>query len=262
MVARFALNIVIPTKMAEAGLRATLDSIANQEYCADECRVQVVIVDGSPSRTLHPDDSALHLPGIDMTYLEVSDGSPFEAMNLGLQVATEGWVHILNSGDVYADCRVILRLAAVPAKDPRARVIASDAIIESRTKRFIQPIQPEKSRVNHQCFVYQRNLHERLGTYAAYPTARVSDYLFMMSTRSEEWHVLEQPIAIYRTGGVSGDGKSFYRRNCADYLLGKKSGPRIVSETALFGILSIARTLRLAPRSRWERPGPLAFSNK
>lgn len=214
------LTVLVAVKDNPTGLARTLGSILSQDVAACE----IVVIDGSrDERTSDSAKCVLRAQGVPWTLLRSDDISVYEAMNFGLRSVETDWILFLNSDDIFASKTTVRALTEARRADSAASVLYSDVIIDSGGKRRIQECDPSTSLINHQCFVYRRSLHIRYGNYVVSRHMLIADYLFMMSLEDEVWRKVADPIAVYDGNGMSNDGFSFYRRICADFILGRVS---------------------------------------
>lgn len=216
--------MLIAVKDSPAGLERTLTSIFSQDLPAYE----IVVIDGSQDElTSQTAIGMLRSQNEPWNVLRSNDISVYEAMNLGLQACRTEWVLFLNSDDIFASSRTVRALTEARTQNASASVLYSDAIFDCNGKTEVQKCNPSKSIINHQCFAYRRSLHDRYGSYVVSRRILISDYLFMMSLEDEVWAKVADPIAVYNGNGMSNDGFSFYRRLCADFILGRVSSTTV-----------------------------------
>lgn len=101
------ISIITVCYNSEKTIERTLDSVINQVYIPKE----YIIVDGlSSDRTLEIIDS-YKVPfvkkGINLKVVSEKDRGLYDAMNKGVQMASQKWIHFLNSDDYYVNQYVL-----------------------------------------------------------------------------------------------------------------------------------------------------------
>lgn len=88
------LTVVVPTKNRARYLRATIDSILNQDYPAIEC----IVIDGA---SIDGSDKILQSYGDRIRWISEPDTGPFDAINKGWAMASGQVLAWLNADDTY-----------------------------------------------------------------------------------------------------------------------------------------------------------------
>ena len=98
------ITVITPARNSAATIRDTLESVRSQRYPA----IEHIVVDA-----LSTDSTAecvRHYPHV-ADFIHEPDRGIYDAMNKGLRRATGDVVGFLNSDDVFADDRVLERIA-------------------------------------------------------------------------------------------------------------------------------------------------------
>lgn len=118
----------------EPGVRKTLESVATQTY---ERLCHVVIDGGSNDGTVQAIEA--FAPGLRYWHSRPDKGL-YDAMNLGIQAADEGFCYFLNAGDVF-DGPETIALCAAGMQDPEALYVGI-CVIHSRFGQWLNPGSP------------------------------------------------------------------------------------------------------------------------
>lgn len=126
-------SVITVVKDNPQGLEITLQSIFGQsifiEY-SERCPVQSIIIDGASKFSINP--ICKQFPNIAYIISEKDTGI-YNAMNKGLLYANGDWTLFLNSGDVFADNTVLMKL------DRYFQLLSSDkSIVCAPTVELIQ----------------------------------------------------------------------------------------------------------------------------
>lgn len=90
------MSVIVATYNAAAFIDRTLASIRDQDQSSDD--VEVVVVDGAST-----DDTVerIRRSGLTVVLRSAPDGGIYDAMNIGVSMATGTWVQFLNAGDTF-----------------------------------------------------------------------------------------------------------------------------------------------------------------
>ena len=150
-------------------IESTLDAVGRQEYG----NIEYVVVDGA-SRDGTIEILERHRSRIDVLVSERDDGI-YDALNKGIGLATGDVIGFLHADDVFADDRVVSRVAAAFA-DPSVEAVYGDLDYVSRTdaQRVIRrwragTYSPRRLAWGwmppHPTFYVRRRVYERLGGF-------------------------------------------------------------------------------------------------
>ena len=207
-------------------LDLTLASLRNQKCRTD---VEFLVVDGRST------DGSLalleaHRSEIDILY-SGTDRGVYAAMNKGIQLSSGNWLYFLNAGDVFFDHDSVGQiLDAIDDSD----VLFSDVLVNDGEKNYIFETSFENRILNHQGFVYRRELHEKFGPYAVIKGFTAADYFFFLQLYGLKAKKLVRPIAVFKTGGLSSTVRAVYQKYCLDFLAGKIGVSRLVMMLVLY----------------------------
>lgn len=113
-------SVVTITKNDPIGLNETLLSIKRQDYKD----IEVIIIDGG--KDFESWDICKKYTDLSIKFLCQTNTGIYQAMNLGLGLATGQWLSFLNSGDKFYDSASLLNIYKCTE---RAEVIVADAMI-------------------------------------------------------------------------------------------------------------------------------------
>jgi glycosyltransferase involved in cell wall biosynthesis len=194
-------------------LAKTLDSVSSQKRRGD---IEFVIIDG-----LSVDGSLALLEKYrsDIDVLVSSkDRGVYDAMNRGVKESAGDWLYFLNAGDTFLDeDSLTLILDAIDDSD----VLYSDVLVDKSSEVYTFETSFDKRKLNHQGFVYCRELHKRFGSYAVINGFTAADYFFFLQLDNLKVKKLNKPIAIFQSGGLSSTVKAVRQKYCLDFLSGK-----------------------------------------
>lgn len=203
------ISLITVTYNSEATIRATIESVLQQDYC----NIEHIIVDGlSQDQTLH---ILSDYPSIKKIISEPDTGI-YEAMNKGLQIATGDIIGILNSDDFYVDNKIITIIADYFKENRAIQAVYANLVYVDRhntdiIKRIWEAGQFNKQQflngwtLPHPTFFVQKAVYDRYGHYNT--TLKIAaDYeLILRFLYKFNIKVAYLPITIVkmRVGGAS-----------------------------------------------------------
>lgn len=207
------LSIITVTLNAVNGLANTLQSVSSQKRRGE---IEFVVIDGLS------DDGSLELLEKNLNKIDVlvssKDRGVYDAMNKGVEKSTGDWLYFLNAGDTFLDEDSLSTvLDAMDDND----VLYSDVLVDKSSGIYTFETSFDKRKLNHQGFVYRRELHVRFGPYAVIEGFTAADYLFFLQLNGLKVKRLTKPIAIFQLGGLSSTVKAVRQKYCLDFLSGK-----------------------------------------
>jgi glycosyltransferase involved in cell wall biosynthesis len=212
-------------------LTLTLDSVKNQKQ---RSKIEYVVVDGASS------DGSLVL--LEQRRLEIdilhssSDRGVYDAMNRGVQLSSGSWLYFLNAGDVFFDDDSVGRiLHQIDDSD----VLFSDVLVNDGNKVFNFKTSFESRTLNHQGFVYRRELHDKFGPYSVIKGFTSADYLFFLQLNGLKVRKLDTSIAIFKTGGLSSTVNAVRQKYCLDFLSGKIGALNLAARLVIYPVYRI-----------------------
>ena len=100
------------------------------------------------------------------------------------------------------------------------RVIYSDVrLFKNKKLTNIHKCDHNKLVLNHQCFIYSKNLHDEYGLYFVAPKVSISDYIFFSLIDKNRYLKSDKIIADYDLSGISQSKKAVEQKFIVDYLL-------------------------------------------
>lgn len=189
-----------------SGLRSTRESVIGQNISDLE---HVIVVAPSEDSTC---EYALSQANKNTKVHVLPAHGIFNAMNYGLEQAEKEWILFLNAGDVFVNGSALQEaMEFISSRIVDAQSVLFGGVVENSGS--FKSIFPEgnttprrylygRLRVIHPSFVARRELLIRLGGFSEkYRIA--SDYLLIGRALSFPAVTTNQPLSIFRTGGVS-----------------------------------------------------------
>jgi glycosyltransferase involved in cell wall biosynthesis len=119
------ISVITVVKNDSAGIRETLQSVADQTGC----EIEHVIIDGGSS------DDTLEVircwSSRAVTFISEADSGPYDAMNKGVRAASGEIIATLNAGDVYSSTTSLLQLTEPFVVQPDLSATFGDLAITS-----------------------------------------------------------------------------------------------------------------------------------
>jgi glycosyltransferase involved in cell wall biosynthesis len=207
------LSVITVTLNAVDALASTMQSVASQKRRGE---IEFVVIDG-----LSVDGTSKFLESsrdnIDVL-VSSKDRSVYDAMNKGIEKSTADWLYFLNAGDTFKNEESLsIVLDAMDDSD----VLYSDVLLDKISGIYTFETSFDERKLNHQGFVYRRELHARFGPYTVIKGFTAADYLFFLQLSGLKVKKLVEPIAIFQLGGLSSTVKAVRQKYCLDFLSGK-----------------------------------------
>jgi glycosyltransferase involved in cell wall biosynthesis len=209
------LSVITVTLNAVDALTETLKSVANQKHREE---IEFIVIDGLST------DGSLALLEKNRQEIDIlvssKDRGVYDAMNKGLQQCTSEWVYFLNAGDIFCKNDSIAKiLDSIDDSD----VLYSDVLVDKGSTTYLFKTSFDDRILNHQGFVYRKALHAQFGKYAVIKGFTAADYLFFLQLDGLKVKKLNDPIAVFQTGGLSSTVNAVHQKYCLDFLSGKIS---------------------------------------
>jgi glycosyltransferase involved in cell wall biosynthesis len=124
MVTAAEVSVVIPLYNGEAWIADTLHSVLCQSY---EGRTEIIVVnDGSTDRSVAVAQSVLEGRGVPYQVLEISNGGPSRARNIGWRASQGTWVQFLDADDLLHQQKICVQLERARRLSSEFAVVYSD----------------------------------------------------------------------------------------------------------------------------------------
>ena len=159
-------SIIVPTFNVAATLHGCLDAIAGQTFSD----VQVVLVDGgSTDATLDIANGFASTFGERLVIHSGTDRGPYDAMNLGVGMATGAWVLFLGADDTLHDADTLGRVATFIGDHQPSDIVYGDVLFNSTSSRHAGVFDLDRllfeQNICHQAIFYRRELFAGIGPY-------------------------------------------------------------------------------------------------
>ena len=118
------LSIIVPVYNVERYIRACLDSILSQSYCAYEL---ILIDDGSSDRSGAICDEYAHRDNIRVFHTENRGVS--HARNIGIEKATGEYLYFVDGDDLLADTEVLQNMMTAAKSRPAASFVSDNKML-------------------------------------------------------------------------------------------------------------------------------------
>jgi glycosyltransferase involved in cell wall biosynthesis len=202
-------SVITVVRNDAAHIAETILSVIHQNWD----NLEFIVIDGGS------DDGTVDIlkayePYIDH-WASAPDGGTYDAMNKGLALARGRYVHFLNSGDYFASQNV-LSLAAKTFRESGKRWLHGNILMLDRRSGRGWLRYSDVSRyyylfkgVPQQAFFFERSLYEEYGNFdLQYPVVADLDFLLRVMMKNKiPGKYLDMPVAVFDTGGMSGDMK-------------------------------------------------------
>lgn len=181
------------------GLQRTIDSVISQDYRDYEW----IVIDGGSNDGSR--EVIEHHQSLFRYWVSEPDGGVYDAMNKGIRVSTGEYCLFLNSGDAFADAKVLSEVASI---NDKSEIIAGH--VTETTGKMIAPPPSLHFRllyhnnIPHQGEFIKRELFESLGLYST-DLRILSDYEFNIKAalRMVSYHMIPRNVSIVEAGGMS-----------------------------------------------------------
>lgn len=197
-----SFSIIIPTYNAGNYLEKCLDSIIAQKYTYKE----IIIVDGySTDNTIEIIEAYKKKnPWIIATIQK--DKGIYDAMNIGLRIATGDWFYFLGSDDTLYDEQVLHKVSSYIAQHAKSKIFYGDVLTSDN---YIQsyPAYTYKKLISlnicHQSIFYHKSLFEKDQYDLKYPICADWDFNLKVFRKRNHPIYINQTIAKYNLEGAS-----------------------------------------------------------
>lgn len=220
------LSVVTVTFNAVDSLELTLASVKNQS-CRTE--IEFIVVDGGSH------DGSVELLEKHRSDIEVIYSNPdrgvYDAMNKGIELSSCDWIYFLNAGDIFFDTESVTGVLNVM---DGSDVLYSDVLVSNGKKIVNFKTSFEARVLNHQGFVYRRELHKKFGPYTVIKGFTAADYFFFLQLHALKVKKLDTPIAIFEAGGLSSTVNAVRQKYCLDFLAGRISAINLAFRLAVY----------------------------
>ena len=199
-------------------IRNTIDSVMEQDYG----NIEYIIKDGgSTDGTLDLIRSAASSHD-NIRFVSGPDKGIYDAMNIGLSMATGDVVQFLNAGDRFAAPDVIYR-AARAMEDTGSDIVFGDVMYENsdgtvEVRRYPQYCAKKVyyltgDCINHQCMFVKKSLFERTNFDTAFRICADREWMLRIGAYTPHLHMtaLGFTVAVYPLDGASVVNKERYR---------------------------------------------------
>lgn len=197
-------SVVTVSLNDQKGLKSTLRSVARQQALGG---FEHIVVDGGSSYDVA---SVVSFENRNAILVSEMDEGIYDGMNKGINLSTGEYLIFLNSGDIFADDQVLLKVeAAADASEPD--FIFGDANEQLTTGKIIVKSAKNTKKApfgmitHHQAMFFRRELIVKKGlTYNLnYPLAGDYDFFLRFIKVSRGNLKVDFPICVFGQGGIS-----------------------------------------------------------
>lgn len=172
------LSIITIAYNNKNGLKLTIDSVINQTSYS---QIEYIVVDGGSNDGTK--ELLMSYSGKLQKWISEPDSGIYNAMNKGARMATGEYLLFLNSGDNFADSKVIEKLLAY---EPSADIV-SGICVDYTDKEYIYHYPPKDvtlytliyGSLSHPASIIRRTLFESIGGYRENHKI-ISDWVFFV----------------------------------------------------------------------------------
>jgi len=173
------VSIICATFNDSEKLAPTLINALSQVMASYE----VLVVDGGSK-----DDTVELLASLQtqhecLSYVSEPDKGIYDALNKGVSLAKGKYLLVLNAGDTFSDNNALQRLSLAVTESNQPFIVARAKYYYPARKLYKQDSpslpSPYTAEICHQAFLYQKDLHHRLGPYSL-ELKSAADYDFFM----------------------------------------------------------------------------------
>jgi glycosyltransferase involved in cell wall biosynthesis len=201
---------------SEQTIQRTIESVLSQTYPIKE----YIIIDGvstdNTCQIILKNKPLFEKKGIRLKFISEKDNGLYDAMNKGLKLATQEWVHFLNSDDYYINQYVLSSISKIISTQ-KENVIYGKTITENKNGQFVQyDIREKHIKLNmlfgcpiSQPATFFRTNHLKKN-YSFDTTYKIcADYkLFVeMINKKESFKFIHQYITVFNLEGISNQHK-------------------------------------------------------
>lgn len=214
----YKISIITVCYNAASEIEKTIQSVIDQTFLDYE----YIIVDGKST------DSTMDIvyKYRDRIHQIVSepDNGIYDAMNKGTRIASGEWLLFMNTGDMFANNRVLENVFISNYPDEIQCIYSDIYMPDSKGNWRICPMFFENGGFIHQSAIYRRKLHDVFGLYVVTKKLIISDYLFFVRLRRDQVKKIDTIIAYYKGCGVTSVGNWTRQQSlCADVAYGKRT---------------------------------------
>jgi len=201
------ISIISPTYNCVELLRKHLASVQNQIFRnLEHIIIDNLSNDGTEQVVLDYQKRADY----PVIYVRERDCGIYQANNKGIKRASGQWIHILNADNVYHSERTLQDIFSNDLS--QCDLIAGGVVLNKKTGNEERPVylKPEYEpklkdfRFPHQGTLIRRDFYQKHGVYSE-RFRIVSDSIFAIRHYSKaRWRIIDTPIAILSSGGISG----------------------------------------------------------
>lgn len=228
------LTVVTVTLNAVEDLAVTLQSVCSQKRREE---IEYIVIDGKSK-----DGSLAFLEQyrheIDIL-ISSEDRGVYDAMNKGMQQSRSEWVYFLNAGDVFLDENSLTKILE---EMDDSDVLYSDVVVNKGNSVYTFHTSFDDRKLNHQGFVYRRELHQRFGPYSVIKGFTAADYFFFLQLHALKVKKIDTPIAKFKAGGLSSTVNAVRQKYCLDFLAGEISALNLVVRLILYPFYRALKT--------------------
>lgn len=229
----------------------TLNSVSNQNY---ENLEYIVVDGGSIDGTL--EYIKKNSKKIDK-WISGKDSGIYDAMNLGLKLASGDWILFLNAGDRFSNKNVLSNILKETYSNKDIEFIYGNwytCNLNSNPDELIEDSADYAlGKILHQSVLYKKKLHEKFGNYLVTPKLIISDYIFFQSIPISKTYHYNAPISINDNTGVSSSSWSYKQKLAVDFIFNKISAKEFIYQFISYELSQTNKWKINLIHGYWER---------
>ena len=204
-----SLTIISVNLNDKSGLTKTIESVRKQT----KKDFEYIIIDGqSQDGSIEVIERNSDL--IDK-YLSETDKGIYDAMNKGIKIASNEWIIFMNSGDLFADDKVISNFYSTIKVSKNKSFFYSDTL---RSNGDIFRCAKKENRIVHQSLFYKKEIHNIEGYYITNKNFITADFFFFLTCYKYKWEKVNYIISIIDINGVSNSTKNYAQKKIIESL--------------------------------------------
>ena len=195
------ISVIIVSLNTKNDFLSTIKSIISQTK-----KVEIIVVDGD-SKDGTIDIINQYSNFFEKVIIEKDQGIYF-AMNKGIKLASNEWIHFLNSGDIFFSDETIKNVSNILRANKTSDVVIGNSYV--KRKKYL--VKSPRSKINNytvnSCFSHQssftkKNLLDKHPLDTQFKYAADFDFYLKLYKLKKKFLYIDQQISINKDGGIS-----------------------------------------------------------